>query len=296
VPERSPLDISGILADYAPFLGHAAQEEKPPPFFEADGGFFDRPTRLGRGPAQWASGTVLAPRVMVCHDVNGYYCELGVHWRATRRELRQAYQALDGQSSPRLTYVLLQLLDPVQRAAYDAAPLGHPFLDEYTQQEIKQRAAREAASRTGRTGSVTSVDDVLDDWGMRMVHESDQALDSAAGAGQDRHNGSGNSRSSLTSWDYATYAWRTSSFMRDESRLQEWQAALCQAAAMFPDPPVLTIGMTVSEVPYTLVAVPEGTAIFFSEDAEPSAETARQALVHLDVENTPHTPNTSQNT
>ena len=102
------------------------------------------PRRAGAGPAVFSTATALVPDPQVCFDVNGYYRELGVHWRAGKAELRRAYLARDGQCSERLTYVLAMLLDPAIRRRYDRTPLGALFLDQYVQAALTRRLLRQA--------------------------------------------------------------------------------------------------------------------------------------------------------
>ena len=121
---------------------------------------------VGYGPVVCSSCSDLVPDPLVCWDANGYYASLGVHWRATRAQLRRAFQERDGHSSDWLTYVLTQLLNPQVRRAYDRTPLGQRFLDDRFEQERIHRQAREAARlRQQQTGEEVSVEEVLEESG-----------------------------------------------------------------------------------------------------------------------------------
>src|SRR5690348_4532650 len=122
---RPDLDLSAILAQHRPTLPTREEAEAMRTVQTPDDSLrYETPVRLGWGPDRWSTSMALVPVERVCHDVNGYYRELGVDWRATRKELLQAYLAKDGQSDVRLTYVFKQLLNPQVREAYDKSPKG----------------------------------------------------------------------------------------------------------------------------------------------------------------------------
>jgi hypothetical protein len=281
VHERADLDIGDLLVPFDRWLSFDREEEPAEGLDAGDGLYFGDPVQLGWGPPLWSSSTVLALRNEVCHDVNGYYREMGVHWRCTRRELTQAYELLNGPNSARLTYIFKQLRDPLIREAYDRSPLGVPFLDDYTEQWIKRRATMEAAARTGRTGEAVSPQDVLDEWGLTTVDDvptsADAPLDTVGPTVEDLPQ-----EAAPDPWGYASYAWKTTSFLRDEERLRAWQTALGRAAAVRSIHSPLAIGSTsVSVPPFTLVEVGGEWVILFSEAEEPSEELAGKALDQL---------------
>jgi hypothetical protein len=267
VGERPSLDLSSLLSSFdRRWLTPDTEEEDDAP--EADGVKFPEPVRLGWGPHQWSASTELAVPIALRWDVNGYYAALGVEPTATRRQLREAYQALDGQSSVYLTYVLKQLLNPVTRAAYDNAPLGYPFLDDYQNEALQRRASHEAGRRS-REGAATSKDQVLDEWGYVMV---DEGVDSVSQSGEDRDRKAEPMR-------YSYYGWRTSSFLPDTEILQRWQAVLAAAAATLKVAPKLSFGVTgLSDQSYILNAVDGQPVIFFPEGEEPTDSVAREAI------------------
>lgn len=272
---RSDLDLSGILGQYGDVLPTAETAEAMRKAQETDSSLcYERPARLGWGPDRWSTSMALVPVERVCHDVNGYYRELGVDWRATKKELMEAYVALDGQSSTRLTYIFKQLLNPLIREAYDRAPKGQVFLDDYTEEDLKRRAHREAAERSQRLGKPVTSDEVLDDWG--YVSLDDEEVDNVRAVRQDR------TRRKAQSWDYSYYAWKTKSFVQDEARLQEWQALLASVAARQGSHPEMGIGVTsMSDQPYMMDYVHERPVLFFSTETEPTEEIAIQAFAEF---------------
>lgn len=291
MPFRPPLNLSEILTSFDLWRDPQVElEERDDRSQETEDGLkFPVPALLGAGPEVWSSSTELAVRILPCWDVNGYYAALGAHPRATRRELREAYQAADGQSSAYLTYVFKQLLDPESRAAYDAAPLGSQYLDEYTEQMLIQRAYREAGSRCA-AGQFTSATEVLDDWGY-AVADAPSGVDSVRSAGQDQERRPTQSRG----WGYSYYGWRTSSYYGHAGLLQRWQDALALAATNLRVSPAISLGITaMSEQPFILERVGPTTVVFFSEDADPDPQVAEQAIREL-LTSSPQLPSDSPN-
>jgi hypothetical protein len=168
-------------------------------------------------------------------DVNGYYRELGVATDATRKQLRLAYQAKDGQSSERLTYIITQLLNPEVRFAYDCAPPGEPFLDKYVWEQIRARMKDRISDAMQRMHDL-GVDldlvndealerDVAAEMGFRPVEEDtpSEVVDSDPSSGQDDPD-------RPAKFEYSYYLWNTRSRQDDRlGRLAEWQQMLVSA-------------------------------------------------------------------
>lgn len=298
--ERPSLDLTGILADFDRRYLMPDKEEKPEYVPELNGLKFPKPMRLGAGPDLWSTCTELAVPARFKWDVNGYYRALGVSPDATRRELREAYQALDGQSSAYLTEVFKFLLNDDQRADYDATPLGQPYLDRLTERALKDRARREAKMRTALTGRQVSAKQVLGEWGFEVFDddESDihgdngasvprprQGVDSVTPTGQDLPR-----KTTRDRLEYSYYAWNTSDFMHDEALLIRWQGALSAVASSTGTAPRVSFGITsVSDGPFILREVGNRQVIFFPEGEEPTEEIARQALAAIaQIPQSPH--------
>jgi hypothetical protein len=122
-----------------------------------------------------SSCTEIALAAEICWDVCRYYRDLGVHWKATRREILAAAMERDpGRDDPRLAYIVTQLLDPVIRRAYDRCGLGELFIgDRDVQAMIEAQAAREASRRNAEAWMAGEEYDpgaqqrrVLGEWGI----------------------------------------------------------------------------------------------------------------------------------
>lgn len=108
------------------------------------------PRAINSGPIQFSTNVGLEKWPTVVWDVNHYYAELEIHWSASNKEIREAYQRLDGQSSSRLTYIVKQLLDPEIRRGYDATQFGSVFFDRYIAEYVKAEMMRDSVAENGR--------------------------------------------------------------------------------------------------------------------------------------------------
>ncbi len=284
---RAPLDLTEIMALHERVLPSREEQEAMRQDQRPDDKLrYECPVRLGWGPAKWSTSMALVPVEHVCHDVNGYYRELGVHWRATRKELREAYVAKDGPNDARLTYVFKQLLDPVTREAYDKSPKGELFLDDYTEDDLKRRAHEEAARRSG-LGQAVSRDEVLDEWGYQVLDDTPEGVDRVRAMGNDRPR-----RAERKPWGYSYWAWQTKDFVQNEARLQQWQKLLAVAAVQYGEIPEVVLGVTsMSDQPFMLEDISGDTVVFFSTEQEPTAEIATQVIEAL--QNPPQIPQES---
>lgn len=273
MPERAPLDLSAITAQYDLF---APSLPEPPviPGEDKEALCFTVPTRLGRGPLSWSTSTALVHVGRVCYDVNGYYRELGVPWTATRRELGRAYLEAGGPESIRLTYVFKQLLNAAVREAYDRTPEGEVFLDDYTDPEKKlKRQARQESARRLLRGEASTAEDVLDEWGYMLL--SDDGLDRVAPVVKDQGH-------RYEPWGYSYYAWKTASYLPDTLRLRQWQEMLSLAATRRGTSPEMVLGTTsLSDQSFMMEDVNGSTVIFFSEACLPSEQVADDAIGQL---------------
>jgi hypothetical protein len=281
---RPDLDLTSILALHESPLPSPEEVEAMRKAQEPDDSLrYETPVRLGWGPARWSTSMALVPVDRVCHDVNGYYRELGVDWRATRKELREAYLAKDGQSSARLTYVFKQLLDPLTREAYDKSPKGEPFLDDYTEDDLKRRAHQEAAKRS-TLGQAVSAEQVLDDWGYVPLDDSEEGVDSVRAIRKDLPRKAATA-SGRENFRYSYYAWKTEQFIQDTGRLKAWQEHLSKAASRVGASPEVAIGLTsmvrLSDQWFMIELVDGKPVVFFFTDVEPTTEIAEQALAEF---------------
>lgn len=269
------LDLSGILPSYKRFQPPEPEEKTKAE--EPSGLKFLRPVLIGawRGTERFSTCTDLDVPRIIKWDVNGYYRDLKVHPDATRRELMQAYLAANGQSSPRLTYCFKQLLNPEVRKAYDATPLGERFLDEYTQDELRKAAAREAFKRS-QVGKAVSSEEVLEEWGF-VIDDSepppftdiDEPEPPRGSHARDRGN-----------FPYKYWVCQTTEYIQDENKIGKWQDVLVSAASDLGIIREVAVGITGSSEKSCIVETSQdGHLIFYiSENAEPTKALALEAL------------------
>jgi hypothetical protein len=114
----------------------------------------EQPMLFGRQDmVETSTCTDLAIQPGVIWDVNGYYRTLGIpfpHRPVTRRSLMRAYQAAGGENDPWTTYCFNQLLDEAERRAYDASPLGEPYMDDRWSEYLRNEAKKEVHRRIAR--------------------------------------------------------------------------------------------------------------------------------------------------
>lgn len=192
------------------------------------------------GPCREASPCQdLALLPEVCWDVCGYYRVLGVHWKASKKEIVQAQLRIDpGRDDPEISYASSQLLDPVIRRAYDLTPLGGLFMgDRRTCERIEQAAAMEASRQNAEAWlageKATSQGQVLKGWGYDKGVSAGEARERLAG--QFRHgSGSDGLGSSLPAWE-RYWGWYRMSDPYDDvpgpdiALLEQWQAIVARA-------------------------------------------------------------------
>jgi hypothetical protein len=242
--------------------------------------------RFGEGlPDQASSCTELVPDPVICWDVCGYYAALGVPWRATRRELLEAYTAAGGPDSERLTYILKQLLRDggALRRRYNRAPLGELFREDKDVELYLLRLAIRVGQARG-----TSQEDVLRGWGLdfRERVRADEGLE-----GQEkgiRFDADAQpediDKATASAWWLEDWGWYGLSLwnvpVRAGEILAEWQRLL---AAEFSSRGVrisfaVGLGLVSVENPdQSLHIGPNGSAIFFIHTEQPKPTMASEA-------------------
>lgn len=251
----------------------------------------DRPALMGSGPAECSSCTQLSVVPLNIYDVNGYYRELGVDPRATRKQLREAYQAKDGQSSPRLTYILKQLLNPAIRFAYDCTPLGEAFLDRYVEEMVKRRIKTRVSERMQSlhdlgvdldgidVGSLE--DDAASEMGFGLKDDTpDETVDADPPEGEDD--------ASPAKFEYSYYLWKTRSRqdLCPTDRLVKWQRFLVSALAREGVTLNFAVGLHGEPYPWVEATVGYRRVFFLSVQEEPTEDLAGEVArrVRLDRE------------
>ncbi|MCW2929893.1 MAG: hypothetical protein JWM19_855 [Actinomycetia bacterium] len=205
-------------------------------------------TAEGAAEAEASSCTALALRPDHCWDVCGYYRALGVHWRATRKEVLAAQIRLDPWRDRRrdVSYAVDQLLDPVIRRAYDLMPLGGLFMgDRDVRARIEKLAAMEASRRNAEAWAAgedrpepAALGRVLGEWGFTKDLTPDEARDRLAGEPFRRGRASDELGSSRGDWE-SSWGWYrlTDPYDPDDGGapspavLEAWQAMVSGALA-----------------------------------------------------------------
>lgn len=242
----------------------------------------DDPILFGNGPATCSTSTALARALEICWDVNGYYRSLGVHWKATRKELRLAYQRINGQESRYLTYVLKQLLNEEKRATYDRMPLGEQFLDDkYVQEALKRMAAKKAQERSEQ-GVPTTASDVLDEMGYDLHLDPQGGEDSPEEVLDDDRSKRSNVSdpgSTLDSWAFSYYLWRSAD-IAEHARLARWQELLVSAMSRKGVVIQLAVGIFGKQDHRFVTAVVDGNRVIMlnEQNLEPDDELAEAAV------------------
>ena len=174
------------------------------------GGDPTRPVLVGNGPAEFSTSMALEPWPSLIWDTNCFYYDLGVHCKASRVEIRKAYQAKGGERNVRLTMIVGVLLNAEHRLAYDRVPLGSFYFDDEIEEAVRHEAA---ASAAGQAAEGNEVDvDALNEYVDSLRTSADDA--NALPAYQPRHR-----------WSYYLH----NSECNDTDLLAEWRSAIIQA-------------------------------------------------------------------
>lgn len=252
MPFTGEVDISGILQT----LGdpdHGLRPAKPLDSLESRDEIF----RATWGAVDMSTSMALSVIPKVVWDVNGYYRSLGITWpfTPTKKELREGYQAADGQSSERLTYNFKQLLDPSIRAEYDAMPLGSHYRDKYAVEEDVRKLSSLAKKLSEDEGRMVTIDELLD--------EAERSRPKLPPQPESDHR----------VWDWGFYALQSRKY--DSEPLEEWQQYLTKAFSAAGLEEVISIGyIGKTEEPATIRHHDNRTVIFLNENTHPTPELA----------------------
>jgi hypothetical protein len=168
------------------------------------------------GPVEASTSMALEQWPSTVWDTNGFYHDMGLHFRATRSAIRRAYQDLGGSGNVRLTMIAGVLLNPKRRLAYDLTPLGRLFFDDEIEEAIRIAAATSAGATRAEGGEVDS--DLLNKQIDEMREPVDYMNDSPAYS--DRY-----------PWSYYLHA----SDSIDTALLDQWRSAIIDALwSVFP--------------------------------------------------------------
>jgi hypothetical protein len=234
------------------------------------------PMTISWGPVP-SSGVTLMPYRPHVWDVNGYYNSLGVLPWASRREIREAYQALDGQSDERLTYIAKVLLNRDTRRDYDAVPLGRFYLDRYVIDRIRKaevenaRVAQEAGYEVEMDDSATpeSVEERI-----RDEYESDsQELDDRSETRQ---------TVGIDGWPWRLHAWQyCPDLINEMDTIRRWQQVLGEAMRECGQKRRFSVGLHALDSRACIVQeTEEGPVFYLRVGADPTEETAEAVVLN----------------
>lgn len=244
------------------------------------------PALWGSGPAECSSCTELSVVPDYIFDVNGYYRELGVHPKATRKELRQAYQAKGGQSSARLTYIFRQLLNPQTRFAYDCTPLGEVFMDDYIRDRLNNAMRIRLYDRMADLAQQGVDMDSLDDSSMARDIYSEMGFDIDGDTPVevvDSPPPSGEDDPRPAKFEYAYYMWAT--HLREDpevqSRMAHWQRVLVSAFSREGVRIKFAVGLHGKPNRWIQALVGYRTVFFLNREEEPTEALARDVALQV---------------
>lgn len=289
---RPPLDLTDVLKHYEQFGGSstAGMRDIGSEWWQKAPGWEERerqakaaeeranaPQQFGGQPI-FSTSTVLVPSPLICWDANGYYRVLGVHWKATKKELMKAYQALGNSPGHFQTYAFKQLLDPQVRREYDLTPLGEPYMnDKYVQDYLKQEASKEAARRSA-AGVPTTAREVIEEKYRIVPDTPNETVDSEDPGVQTRE--LSEAADTVAPWPYGYFLWRSNN--HDTERLREWQELLVRAFAERQETVALAVGH-VGRMAHRYVVGRVGTqyVVFLGDKQIPTEELAGSAAEAL---------------
>lgn len=290
---RPPLDLDDFIEAYEPWLH--GRSKKTGVDFGSFGSSREstivlshtiEPMLIGNGPETCSTITDVAIRPEIIWDVNSYYHMLGADFRASKKELREAFMEVDGHASPLITNAFKQLLDPDIRREYDAMPLGERYMnDPYIQQEIKQKAQREANLRQ-RDGEEVTTKDVLREQGFdveEIVEEEPEPefVEEIIEEEAEEENPYGYE----LDWDYSYYLWKSISI--EDQPLAQWQSMIHNELVAMKAKIHFAVGWRggLDEQKWAIKKVGETWVVFLSEKVSLSGTsgkvTAAEAASHL---------------
>lgn len=225
-----------------------------------------RPVAVPAGPYEFATAQGMEPWPTIVWDVNGYYAELGVTHKATRAELKAAYQAKQGWGSARLTYILRQLLDVEIRAAYDSARPGSVFFDEYVARWFHDQTLRDSIAEEGR---LLTLDERIE----RGQEELD--LSQYMNKPYDLDRDTPDAVTLSWRWGYYLYG----AYSHNHELLNKWQNLLLAAKTLKPEKLCVGLLAASDSAPVRLVLIGLRLVAFVKEDSEPTPAHAMTCLL-----------------
>lgn len=225
------------------------------------------------GPFEWSSSLTIEPYRPFVWDVNCYYRDLGVPTDATRREIREAYQRLGGQDDERLTYIVKVLLDPEQRAIYDAIQPGDFLFDQYLRAVVQQRVLDDSFEWTEPTEA--EIEEHL----RTLKEDLDRRMNRPVSEGPvDKDALSRETPLHRSAWGY--YVWKMGG--DHQHRMARWRCAL--ALAMRDQGAVVNLRVGIArglDAPWVILPIGHRPVAFLGEGEQPTRELAHAVIRFL---------------
>lgn len=220
-----------------------------------------KPVLVGYGAPEFSTSHGLELYPSIIFDCNAYYSQLGVGVRATRKEIREAYQRLDGENSLRLTMIIGVLLNLKRRHRYDLTPLGSLFLDDELIHTLRNEAALRAseARLEGHEFDSDSFQEMID----QVLRDADESEEQSL-------------RSINGTYNWSYYLWNTS--FTDVDRLTQWRTLLAKNIWDLVKTPIsLGVGFISGDEDFKIHTVGFRLVVFLNEKVPPSDVIAYKA-------------------
>lgn len=221
----------------------------------------DKPVLVGYGSPEFSTSHGLELYPSIIWDCNAYYAQLGIGVRATRKEIREAYQQLGGSNSTRLTMIVGVLLNPKRRRRYDLTPLGSLFVDDELIEAMRDEACSRA-SEARSEGEEISGDDLqamIDD----RLNDADEVNEESM-------------RSLLGTYYWSYYQWNTD--CSDTGTLSQWRTLLAKNIwDMVKHPISLGVGFVSGNEDFKIQIVGYRVVVFLNEKVAPTDVIAYKA-------------------
>ena len=221
----------------------------------------EKPILVGYGSPEFSTSHGLELFPSLIYDTNSYYSQLGVGVRATRKEIRESYQRLDGENSLRLTMIIGVLLNPKRRHRYDLTPLGSLFLDDELIHTIRNEAALRAseARLEGHEFDSDSFQEMID----QVLRDTDESEEQSL-------------RSINGTYNWSYYLWNTN--FSDINRLTQWRTLLAKNIWDLVKTPIsLGVGFVSGDEDFKIHSVGFRLVAFLNEKVPPSDVVAYRA-------------------
>lgn len=227
----------------------------------------DNPYLVGYGPAEFSTSMAIEPWPSIIWDTNLFYRDMGVRYKATRKQIRNQYLAIDGEKSVRLTMIAEVLLKPDRRLLYDLVPLGHHFYDDEIA-EAMRAAIQDQLTKRIQEGE--SLEDVLNENADDQIEEQLMQADTQLKINR-----------ALRGSSWSHYLWKTES--EDLEKVAAWRRLLVHWVWYY-DKTVENIGVGLmgdTEEQVVICTVGSRKVVFINDQLDPSDVIACIAVAEM---------------